>query len=50
MWWSLSIELGAGVGDRIVVIQGVTAGEVVVTQGQEGLRKGQQVSVVGGQS
>jgi len=47
---SRRIELGAGVGDRIVVIRGVIAGDMVVTQGQEGLRKGQQVSVVGGQS
>lgn len=47
---SRRIELGAGVGDRIVIIKGVTAGDVVVTQGQEGLRKGQRVSVVGNQS
>ena len=44
------IELGAGVGNRIAVVKGVKAGDLVVTQGQEGLRKGQDVSVVGGQS
>lgn len=47
---SRRVQLGDGVGDRIVVTKGVTAGDVVVTQGQEGLRKGQQVSVVGDQS
>ncbi len=44
------IELGAGVGNRIAVVKGVKAGDLVVTQGQEGLRKGQEVSVAGGQS
>jgi membrane fusion protein (multidrug efflux system) len=40
------VELGDGVGDRIVVLQGVKPGDIVVTQGQDGLRKGQEVSVV----
>ena len=44
------IELGPGVGDRIAVTRGVQPGDIVVTQGQEGLRKGQEVNVVGGQS
>ena len=44
------VELGAGFGDRIVVTQGIEAGELVVTQGQDGLRKGQDVSIVGDQS
>ncbi|MEE2820255.1 MAG: efflux RND transporter periplasmic adaptor subunit [Pseudomonadota bacterium] len=44
------VELGAGFGDRIVVTKGIRAGELVVTQGQDGLRKGQNVSVVGDQS
>ena len=41
------VELGAGVGERIAVLNGVKSDEVVVTQGQEGLRKGQKVSVIG---
>ena len=41
------VELGAGVGERIAVLKGVKPHEVVVTQGQEGLRKGQKVSVIG---
>ena len=41
------IELGVGVGKRITVLRGVKSGEVVVTQGQEGLRKGQKVTVMG---
>ena len=41
------VELGAGVGKRIAVLKGVKPDEVVVTQGQEGLRKGQKVSVIG---
>ena len=40
----------AGFGDRIVVTKGIRAGELVVTQGQDGLRKGQDVSIVGDQS
>ena len=44
------VELGAGFGDRIVVTQGIDSGELVVTQGQDGLRKGQDVSIVGDQS
>jgi membrane fusion protein (multidrug efflux system) len=44
------VELGAGFGDRIVVTKGIEAGELVVTQGQDGLRKGQDVSIVGDQS
>ena len=44
------ITLGAGVGNRIVVTKGLKAGDLVVTQGQEGLRKGQKVSILGDQS
>ena len=44
------VELGVGVGNRIVIVKGINSGDLVVTQGQEGLRKGQEVSVVGGQS
>lgn len=44
------VELGAGFGDRIVVTKGIRAGELVVTQGQDGLRKGQDVSIFGDQS
>ena len=44
------ITLGTGVGNRIAVTQGLKAGDLVVTQGQEGLRKGQKVSVLGNQS
>ena len=44
------VELGAGFGNRIVVKKGIRAGELVVTQGQDGLREGQDVSIVGDQS
>ena len=44
------ITLGAGVGNRIAVTKGLKAGDLVVTQGQEGLRKGQKVSILGDQS
>ena len=44
------ITLGTGVGNRIAVTEGLKAGDLVVTQGQEGLRKGQKVSVLGNQS
>ena len=44
------IVLGVGVGNRIAVTKGLKAGDLVVTQGQEGLRKGQKVSVLGDQS
>ena len=44
------VELGAGFGDRIVVTKGIKRVELVVTQGQDSLRKGQDVSIVGNQS
>ena len=40
------IELGVGLGDRIAVMKGLNESDLVVTQGQEGLRKGQDVRVV----
>ena len=40
------VELGDGIGDRIVALKGVKAGDVLVTQGQDGLRKGQEVTIV----
>lgn len=42
------IKLGAGVGDRIVVLEGVAESDTVVVQGQEGLRPNQSVKVTQG--
>lgn len=42
------ITLGAGVGDRIVVLDGVSENDTVVVQGQEGLRPNQAVKVTQG--
>lgn len=39
------VTLGAGVGDRIVVLQGVEENDAVVVQGQEGLRPNQSVRI-----
>jgi RND family efflux transporter MFP subunit len=42
------ITLGAGVGDRIVVLEGVAENDTVVVQGQEGLRPNQSVKITKG--
>lgn len=42
-----AVQLGAALPGRIGIMQGISAGEQVVIQGQEGLRKGQAVEIVG---
>lgn len=42
------ITLGPGVGDRIVVLDGVAEDDTVVVQGQEGLRPNQSVKITKG--
>ncbi len=42
------VQLGDGVGTRFVVLGGLTAGDMVVTRGNESLRPGQEVQVQGG--
>ena len=40
------VTLGRGVNDRIVVERGISVGDVLVVQGQDGLRKDQSVRIV----
>jgi len=41
-----SVVLGSGMPGRIAILSGVTAGDQIVIQGQDGLRKGQKVRVL----
>jgi hypothetical protein len=41
-----SIKLGAGMGDAIEVVSGVTAGEQVVTRGGFNVRPGDPIKIV----
>jgi multidrug efflux pump subunit AcrA (membrane-fusion protein) len=41
-----NITIGTTVADRIVVTDGLTAGEQIVTKGNEGLRDGMTVTIV----
>ncbi len=41
-----SVVLGSGMPGRIAILSGVSAGDQVVIQGQDGLRKGQKVRVL----
>lgn len=45
-----SVQLGAALPGRIGIVQGIAEGDQVVIQGQEGLRKGQAVDIVGSNS
>ncbi len=42
------VQLGDGVGGRFVVLGGLQPGDMVVTRGNETLRPGQEVRIVGG--
>lgn len=44
------IELGFSEGDRVEVLKGLSAGDQVITVGQEGLKDGQAVRLVGQQA
>lgn len=41
-----SVTLGSGMPGRIAILSGISAGDQVVIQGQDGLRKGQKVRVM----
>lgn len=43
-----SVVLGSGVEDQIIIEKGLSAGDVIVVEGQENLRKGQGVSIIKG--